>query len=143
MTGNFGSARESAMEAFELQPLLDARRRANRPYLEFLRVPALSAGLYVLPAGGVDAQKPHAEDEVYYVIRGRARMHVGEEDRGVEAGSIVFVPARVEHHFHEIQEELTLLVLFAPAESLTSSAAPPGPRPSGAGTPPPAPAGPG
>jgi mannose-6-phosphate isomerase-like protein (cupin superfamily) len=105
------------MHAFDLQPLLDARERSNRAYLEFLRVPALSAGLYVLPAGGVDPQKPHGEDEVYYVIRGRGKVRVGDEDRDVEAGSIIFVPARVEHRFHTILEDLTLLVFFAPAES--------------------------
>lgn len=42
---------------------LEARREAQgRAYLEFLRVPALSAGLYVLPAGGEDGQSPHGED---------------------------------------------------------------------------------
>ena len=105
------------MHAFDLQPLLDVRERSNRAYLEFLRVPSMSAGLYVLPAGGVDPQKPHAEDEVYYVIRGRSKVRVGDEDRDVEAGSIILVPAQVEHRFHTILEDLTLLVLFAPAET--------------------------
>jgi mannose-6-phosphate isomerase-like protein (cupin superfamily) len=105
------------MTAFELHQLLAERRRQGRAYLEFLRVPALSMGLYVLPAGGTDPQKPHAEDEVYYVVSGRARVRVAEDDRAVEAGSVIFVPASVPHHFHSITEELTLLVLFAPAES--------------------------
>lgn len=105
------------MDIFELSGLLAERERSNRRYLEFLRVPALSAGLYVLPAGGVDPQKPHTEDEVYYVIRGRGFVRVGGDDRAVEAGCVVFVPARVEHHFHTIGEEITLLVFFAPAES--------------------------
>lgn len=108
------------MDAFDLPQLLAELQRTNRLYLEFLRVPALSAGLYVLPAGGVDPQEPHTEDEVYYVIRGRGFIRVGDEDRALEAGSVVFVPARVEHRFHTIGEELTLLVFFAPAESLPS-----------------------
>ena len=33
----------------------------------------MSAGVYVLPKGGTDPQKPHREDEMYYVVRGRAR----------------------------------------------------------------------
>ncbi len=104
------------MEAFELSELLDERTRSERPYLEFLRKPSMSAGIYVLPAGGVDGQKPHTEDEVYYVLSGRATIMVGGEDRPVRAGSTVFVAANVEHRFHSIEEELAILVFFAPAE---------------------------
>jgi quercetin dioxygenase-like cupin family protein len=97
---------------------IDRQRAASgRLYREFLRVPALSAGLYVLPAGGTDPQKPHREDEIYYVIRGRARCQAGKEDREVSAGSVIFVAAELEHRFHDIEEELAVLVLFAPAES--------------------------
>jgi mannose-6-phosphate isomerase-like protein (cupin superfamily) len=93
------------------------RKQSGKRYLEFLRVPALSAGLYVLPAGGDDPQSPHKEDEMYYVVRGRARMRVGSEDQAVSQGSIIFVAAAVEHRFYEITEELTVLVFFAPAET--------------------------
>ena len=104
------------MQAFELAPLLSQRESSNKPYLEFLNVPDLSMGLYVLPAGGVDAQLPHTEDEVYYVLSGVAKIKVSDEDRDVQAGSIVYVAKNVEHRFHSIEEELTLLVFFAPAE---------------------------
>jgi quercetin dioxygenase-like cupin family protein len=104
------------MHAFELDQLLDQRAEAQRPYLEFLRVPALSAGLYVLPAGGADPQQPHTEDEVYYIVSGRGAIHVEGESRAVEAGSVVFVKAGDEHRFHDIAEELVILVFFAPAE---------------------------
>ena len=93
------------------------RAQSGKPYREFLRVPAMSAGLYVLPAGGTDAQRPHHEDEIYYVVRGRARFKAGAEDRGVSAGSVIFVAAEVEHRFYDIAEELALLVFFAPAET--------------------------
>jgi mannose-6-phosphate isomerase-like protein (cupin superfamily) len=93
------------------------RAQSGKQYREFLRVPAMSAGLYVLPAGGTDPQRPHHEDEMYYVVRGRARFLAGEEDREVSAGSVLFVGAEVEHRFHDIREELVVLVFFAPAES--------------------------
>ena len=96
---------------------LDRARTAAKPYLEFLRVPRMSAGLYLLAVGGQDKQKPHGEAEIYYVLRGRASVTVGEEEFDVTAGKIVFVPPRVEHRFFNIQEELELLVVFAPAES--------------------------
>jgi mannose-6-phosphate isomerase-like protein (cupin superfamily) len=105
------------MKAFTVRELLAEHQRAGRAYLEFLRVPALSMGLYALPAGGTDPQKPHQEDEVYYVLAGRGRFRAGTEDLAVEAGSVLFVPAGQPHHFHDIAEDLRLLVFFAPAES--------------------------
>lgn len=103
---------------FQIDDLLKQRQGAGKLYLEFLRLPALSAGVYVLPAGAPDPQRPHNEDELYYVIRGRARMKVGEEHQEIAAGSVIFVGARVEHRFYDIEEELAILVFFAPAESI-------------------------
>jgi mannose-6-phosphate isomerase-like protein (cupin superfamily) len=104
------------MDAFELRGLEAARVAHGQPWLEFLRVPALSVGLYVLAAGAVDGQSPHTEDEVYVVMNGRARITVGEEDRDVGPGSVVFVAAHVPHRFHDIAEALSIIVVFAPAE---------------------------
>ena len=104
------------MQAFELTQLISQRADSNKLYLEFLKVPDLSMGLYVLPAGGTDPQSPHTEDEVYYVVSGRAKIKVADENRAVQAGSIVYVAKNVEHRFHSIEEELTVIVFFAPAE---------------------------
>ena len=104
------------MKAFDTKVVLDQQAAIERSYLEFLRVPSLSMGLYVLPAGGTDPQSPHTEDEVYYVIEGRASITVGEEAREVVAGSIVYVAANVPHRFHDIEAELKVLVFFASAE---------------------------
>lgn len=102
---------------FELQQLAEQRENTDKAYLEFVRIPAMSAGVYVLPAGSTDPQNPHNEDELYYVVRGRALMRVGSEDREIGAGSVIFVEAHLEHRFHDIQEELVVLVFFAPAET--------------------------
>ena len=104
------------MQAYELPQLISQRAATNKLYLEFLKVPDLSMGLYVLPAGGVDPQSPHTEDEVYYVVSGRAQIKVADENRTVQAGSIVYVAKNVEHRFHSVEEELTVIVFFAPAE---------------------------
>ncbi len=104
------------MDAFELDELTEQRQQAGKLYLEFLKVPALSMGVYELPAGGTDPQSPHTEDEVYYVAKGKAKIRVAEEDRPVCAGSIVYVAKNVEHRFHSIEDSLTVLVFFAPAE---------------------------
>jgi mannose-6-phosphate isomerase-like protein (cupin superfamily) len=100
-----------------LAEIEEQRSESGKSYREFLRVPAMSAGLYVLPAGETDKQKPHREDEIYYVIRGRARFKAGSEDREVSAGSLIFVAAEVGHRFYDITEELAVLVFFAPAET--------------------------
>src|ERR671939_314797 len=105
------------MDAFEIGDVEAARAAAGRLYEEFLRVDSMSAGLYVLEAGSEDPQSPHAEDEIYYVIAGRAQVEVAGEHRAVGPGSVVFVGKRVDHRFHSIEERLELLVLFAPAES--------------------------
>jgi quercetin dioxygenase-like cupin family protein len=104
------------MHAYELSQLLTQQQQSGRLYLEFLRVPSLSMGLYVLPAGAKDPQQPHSEDEVYYIAAGQGNIRVGEEDRAVQAGSVVFVAAGVQHYFHNITADLHLLVFFAPAE---------------------------
>ena len=101
---------------FHIDDLSRQRTKKDKLYLEFLRVPAMSAGVYVLQKGGTDPQKPHHEDEMYYVIRGRAHMQMGSDHAEVHAGSVIFVEAELEHRFYDIQEELEVLVFFAPAE---------------------------
>lgn len=106
---------------FEMSALLAERASSGKPYLEFLRVPALSAGVYHLPKGGKDGQSPHPEDEVYSVIAGRARFTSGaagaETTIDAKAGSVIYVKRGVPHRFHDIEEDLSVLVVFASAGS--------------------------
>jgi len=85
-------------------------------YTEHLRVPDLSFGTYRIPAGGVDGQGPHTEDEVYVVVAGRARIVTPDDAADVAPGSVIFVPAHEEHRFVDVTEDLTVLVFFGPAE---------------------------
>ena len=101
------------MQAYELAEFSGPE---GSEYREIVRVPAHSTWLYLLPAGGTDPQGPHTEDEVYYVLAGRAQIQVGDEHRPVQAGTMVYVAAGVEHRFHTITENLQILVFFAPAE---------------------------
>jgi mannose-6-phosphate isomerase-like protein (cupin superfamily) len=104
------------MEAWELDDLDVTRQAAGRAYHEFVSVPDLSGGLYVLEAGAKDTQSPHTEDELYVVMSGRSRVTVGDDQRDVRPGSVIFVGAGVTHRFHDIEERLVLLVAFGPAE---------------------------
>lgn len=103
---------------FDTQSIEQQRTQSGKTYLEFLRESSMSAGVYVLVAGGVDQQSSHKEDELYYVVKGRCRMHAGSEDHRLTPGSLIYVAAEVEHRFYDIEEELTVLVFFAPAETL-------------------------
>jgi len=109
------------MQAFTLAELLDQQARSSELYLEFLRVPSLSVGLYALPAGADDPQQPHTEDEVYYVVSGKGMLLVGDEDVQAVPGSVLYVPAAIPHRFHSVVEDLRLLVFFAPAEGTAES----------------------
>ena len=102
------------MNAFEYDEVRRQQAEASRPYVQFINEGSLSLGLYVLAAGSVDEQSPHAEDEIYYVVSGRGAIVVAGERRAVRAGSIVFVAKEVEHRFVEIEEDLSILVFFAP-----------------------------
>jgi mannose-6-phosphate isomerase-like protein (cupin superfamily) len=104
------------MKPWDVESLERTLGAAGGPYHEFLRTDDLSAGLYVLPAGGEDRQQPHGEDELYHVVRGRSAMVVGDDRFDVGPGSLVFVAARVPHRFVEIEEDLVVLVVFGPAE---------------------------
>jgi len=112
-----GTSSRKIFAAFDLTTLARDRAATGRRYLEFLRSDALSAGLYELPAGGTDPQKPHGEDEVYVVTGGRARFRIGDEDVPVGVGSVLYVAAGAEHRFHSIEEDLQVLVIFAPPET--------------------------
>ena len=88
---------------------------APNHYLEHMSVPDLSVGTYSIPAGGVDDQTPHTEDEIYVVTAGRARIVTGDGTGDVGPGDVIFVPAGEEHRFVDVSEDLALLVVFAPA----------------------------
>ena len=104
------------MDIWKMADLAAERKELGERYLEFFTAGSgtLSLGLYVLPAGDTDPQQPHTEDEIYYVVSGAARIQVGDEDKEIKAGSVIFVETNVPHRFHSITETLTLLVVFAP-----------------------------
>jgi mannose-6-phosphate isomerase-like protein (cupin superfamily) len=100
--------------AFEYGEISQQQAESGKPYLQFINEGTMSLGLYVLPAGSTDTQWPHAEDEIYYVVAGRGTIVVAGERRLVRPGSIVFVAKEVEHRFVDIEEDLSILVFFAP-----------------------------
>jgi mannose-6-phosphate isomerase-like protein (cupin superfamily) len=107
------------VQLFDVTKLLSDRTKQDRTWLEFLRTASLSMGVYHLKAGQPDQQRPHTEDEVYYVLRGRAQFRTPAQCCAVGPGSLLFVERLLEHRFEEIVEDLTVLVFFAPAEQVS------------------------
>ena len=103
------------MQIIEGAALFTAPDEGTADWVERFRVPDLSVGTYSIPAGGTDDQTPHHEDEIYVVIGGRAILNSGGAAAAVQAGSVIYVPAGENHTFTQVTEDLTLLVIFAPA----------------------------
>lgn len=111
------------MGPISIDDVRDEHDMSGELYHEFLREPSLSVGRYVLPAGGIDPQSPHTEDEVYYVLDGRAHIQIAAEAHPVAPGDVVYVEREVEHAFVDIESDLELLVFFAPAEGTLADGA--------------------
>ena len=102
-------------EVFDLAELEGTRQ--GQHYREFLNVPSMTAGLFVLGRDADDGQSAHDRDELYHVISGKATLRIAGADHPVGPGSVVFVRQGVEHRFHSIADELHVLVLFAGRKS--------------------------
>ena len=102
-------------QIFDIEAIKSRLTGKSVEYKEFLRVPTLSCGVYHLAVGSKDMQSPHDEDEVYFVLEGRARVKIGDELKAVSPGSVIFIRATETHSFFEIEEDMTLLVFFAAA----------------------------
>jgi len=109
---------DSAWQVFKVDELATRVAGTEPRFLEFLRVPTLSCAVYRLPAGARDMQAPHLEDEVYFVVSGRARLRVGAQEHEAVPGSILYVKATSEHSFFDIEEDLTLIVVFGQSKPL-------------------------
>lgn len=106
---------EHSWQVFTVSELTGRVAGPEPRFYEFLRVPSLSCAVYRLPAGARDMQAPHLEDEVYFVVEGRARLRLSGRDREVKPGDILYVAATSEHSFFDIEEDLTLIAIFGAA----------------------------
>mgnify|MGYP002641347396 FL=1 len=103
---------EPKWKDFDLSKLVERAEKADAPYLEFLRVPQLSCGIYTLSVGSTDNQSTHDEDEVYFVLKGQGTITLGGTLKPIGPGSILYVPADTEHEFASVEADLSLLVFF-------------------------------
>lgn len=101
-----------AWKIFQVEDLM-AKVAGNQAKLhEFIRVPTMSSAVYRLPVGCKDMQSPHLEDEIYFVVEGKATLRIDDVDQQVRPGSILYVRANTQHSFFNIEEDLTVLAFF-------------------------------
>ena len=106
-----------AYTAISMENLLKMHAANGENYHEFLKVPDMSAGLYILEVGEQDTQSTHAEDEMYYIVSGKAGFYCDGKETVVQTGQSIYVPKQMEHRFHSVVEKLQVLVFFAPTET--------------------------
>ena len=101
--------------SFGISRLAKQRQDSVNSWLEFLNLPTLSMGIYHIPAGTDDREShtPHEKDEVYVGLRGKGRLTADGKQYDVDPDTIVFVKAGVEHFFHDVADDLTVLVFFS------------------------------
>ena len=107
---------DEGFAAYDIEDLIEELESSDKDYLPFINQPSLRTGLYTLPAGAVDKQQPHDMDEVYYILNGKASFTAGDKVTQIEKGSVLFVEANLEHRFHDIEENLQILVFFSTAK---------------------------
>lgn len=88
----------------------------GRPFNTFLDNDTMRTELYELPAGANDLQSPHEWDELYYIISGRSGFTADGVTSNIQAGDTIFVRAKIAHKFHDITEDLSVLVFFSKQE---------------------------
>ena len=89
-----------------------------------LAVPVFSHGTLVVELYtpvGLDPQKPHTGDEVYFVTRGKGLFFNGAQRYPVEAGAFLFVPAGQTHRFEDFSSDFVVWVAFYGPEGGESS----------------------
>lgn len=83
-------------------------------YLEVLSRESLSVELARYP--NPEPKTPHKTDELYYIISGSGKAHVGSERYSIEEGDVLYVERGLEHDFFDVEDEITALVVFANTE---------------------------
>lgn len=104
--------REAAAQV-ALEEQFQTLKQTDSNWITLLKRKAFVVGAYRVPAQGTDHQSPHEQDEIYFVTGGKAKFTVDGETMAVKPGDVLFVAAQAEHRFHDVEEDLRLLVLFA------------------------------
>ena len=100
-----------------LGPLLASLPRAGsdkwpggEPFADALAHGTMSVEVFA--PRGKDAQEPHTQDELYFVVSGTAQFIHEAKRLSVASGDALFVPAADRHHFEEMSGDFVTWVVF-------------------------------
>jgi mannose-6-phosphate isomerase-like protein (cupin superfamily) len=95
-------------------PLAEAMRQIpaenGAPFAELFRRGSFSVEIF--SPKDVDTQKPHAQDEAYFIVSGMGEFFNGETRHPVAPGDFIFVQAGVVHRFENFSDDLVVWVVF-------------------------------
>lgn len=111
---------DSKWQVLELNKLISQLISEQRYWITFIDNESIMAGLYLLPKGTPDQQEPHQWDEVYYVLKGTAKMEIDGSVYAVDEQSVIYIQAEAQHRFTEITEDLLTYVVFSKATPVVS-----------------------
>jgi mannose-6-phosphate isomerase-like protein (cupin superfamily) len=76
----------------------------------------------VPPGGNVGLHVHSRTEEIYFIISGRGRMRVGDEEREVGRGDLILTPLHTAHAFHVLGDEpATFIVMEMLPPAITSA----------------------
>lgn len=73
----------------------------------------LSIGIQLLRKGDKYGEPAHKNGEVYYILKGNARLRIGKKHYKVSPGMAMYIPPKVVHDFYGVKKEFVFLFIFA------------------------------
>lgn len=89
------------------------KKRGLQALKTFVRSKKLSIGIQVLRKGDDYGEPAHKNGEVYFALKGHARLRTGKKDFKVSPGMAMYVPPKVIHRFYGVKKEFVFLFIFA------------------------------
>jgi len=83
---------------------------------ELMREVSFSFQVMRFVPGKEDPMHAHAEEEIYLINEGEATLVTEDESVEVAAGDVVHLGSGTDHQFVDIDDELIVTVVYAPAE---------------------------
>ncbi len=74
-------------------------------------MPNFAMRRFVMGAGGGMPRHTNTVEHEQYVLTGRARISIGDDEHEVSAGTVVYIPAGVPHHYEVLEAPFEFLCM--------------------------------
>jgi mannose-6-phosphate isomerase-like protein (cupin superfamily) len=95
---------------FSIEDANNELNKINSPFVSMLQHGTMQLKYYAPEL--IDKQAPHKQDEIYVIASGNAIFYRNEEGVNCKIGDVLFVPAKMEHHFENFSEDFATWVIF-------------------------------